>query len=104
MQRRKHSGHLSLVCYGHAGHAATAGADGIQRILEGQSAGGDQCSVLSQAVSHGHVGLNAVSGQQPGQGEINGQHGRLSNSGLAQIFVGFGDGGGVGSGPRKQTR
>ncbi len=39
MQRRKHGGHLTFVSHGNAGHAATAGADGFQGILEGQSAG-----------------------------------------------------------------
>ena len=47
-------------------------------------------------MSHGHVGLDAVSGQEPGQRQVGGQHGRLRDRGLAQIVFGFGDGIGVG--------
>ncbi len=68
IQRCKHSGHLALVGHGHARHAATAGADCFQGFVERQSAGSDQCPVLAQAVTHCHVGLDSVCGQQPGEG------------------------------------
>jgi hypothetical protein len=61
-----------------------------------EGAGGDQRSVFAQAVSHGHVGLDAVSGQEPGQRQIGRQHGGLRNGGLAQIVFGLGDSVGVG--------
>ena len=95
-ERRKDRGHPAVVFHRHSGHSAAAGADGFQRILEGKGAGRDQRAVFAQAVSHGHVGLDAVSGQQPGQRQIGGQHGRLSDRGLAQILFGLGDGVGVG--------
>ena len=44
-------------------------------------------------MSHGHVGLYAVRSQQPGQGQVDGQHRGLSDLGLAQIFFRLGDGG-----------
>ena len=43
-------------------------------------------------MSHGHVGLDAVGGQQPGQSQVDGQHRGLSDLGLAQIFFSFRDG------------
>ena len=47
-------------------------------------------------MAHRHVGLNAVSGRQPGQRKIARDHGGLGNRGLAQIFFGPGDGLGIG--------
>ena len=42
-------------------------------------------------MSHGEVGFDAVRGQEPGQREVGGQHGGLSNFSLAQIVFRFGD-------------
>ena len=75
--------------------SAAAGADRFQRVCEGKRAGRNQRAVFAQAVSHRHVGLDAVSGQQPRQRKIDGQHGRLRDRGLAQIVFGLGDGVGV---------
>ena len=90
-ERRKHGRHPAVVAHRDARHLAAAGADGLQRVVEGQSAGGDQRAVLAQAVAHRHVGPDAVRGQQARQGEIRGQHRRLGDRGLAQIVFGPGD-------------
>ena len=47
-------------------------------------------SVFAQAMSHRHVGLNAICGQQTGDSDIDGQHGWLRNFGLAQVFFRLG--------------
>ena len=91
-KRRKDGRHLSGVFHRHARHAATAGTDGSQCVLEGERAGCNQGAVFAQAMSHGHVGLDAVSGQQTGQSQVDGQDGGLSDLGLAQIFFGLRDG------------
>ena len=95
-QGREDGCHLAFVGYSHAGHSTAAGADSFQRILEGQSASSYQCSVFAQAVAHGHIGLNAISGEEAGECEIDSQHDRLSNSGLTQIIFGLGDGDRIG--------
>ena len=95
-QRSKDGGHSAGVGHGDAGHATTARADGYQRVFEGQSAGGDQCSVLAEAVAHRHVGLDAVGGEETRESEIDGQHGRLRDGGLAQIVISLRDGNGIG--------
>ena len=67
LERRKDRRHPAVVVHRHARHFTAAGADGFQRVLEGKGAGGNQRAVFAQAVSHRHVGLDAVSGQEPGQ-------------------------------------
>ena len=66
IQRRNHGGHFSVVFHRHAGHLAATGADRFQCVSKRQCSGGNQRSIFTQAMSHGHVGLNAVSGEQPG--------------------------------------
>ena len=70
-----------------AGHLAAAGADRLERGVEGQRAGGHERAVLAEAVAHHHVGLDAVGGEQPGEGEVGGQHGRLGDLGLQQLLL-----------------
>ena len=77
------------------GHLAAAGADGLERRRERQRPGRHQGAVLAQAVTHHEVGLDAVGGEQPGEREIDGQHGGLGDLGAAQIRFGGGDGVGV---------
>jgi hypothetical protein len=62
LQGRKNCCHAAIVFHRHSSHLAPAGTDRLQSIFEGQSAGRDQCSVFTQAVPHGHVGLNTVCG------------------------------------------
>ena len=95
-QRSKHSRHAAVVVHRYLGHSAAASADGLQRVVKGKAAGRNQRSVFAQAVSHRHVGLDAIGGQEAGQRDIGCQHGWLSDLGLAQIFFGLGDGAGVG--------
>ena len=96
VERREHGGHRPVVLHRQVGHLATAGADGFERGGERQRSGGDQGAVLAQAVAHHEVGHDAVGGEQPGEGEVDRQHGGLGDLGLAQVRLGRGDGVGVG--------
>ena len=100
-ERREHRRHPAVVRHRDARHLAAARADGFQRVGERQSAGRHQRAVFAQAVAHRHVGPDAVRGQQARQREIDGQHGRLRDRGLAQILFGLGHRCGVGLRPRK---
>ena len=91
-QRRKNSRHLAVVFPRHLRHFTASRADGFQCVREWQSASGNQRPVFPEAVPHGHVGLDAISGQEPREREIGGEHCRLSDSGLAQIFFCLCDG------------
>ena len=71
----------------HVGHLAAAGADRLEGAVEGERAGGDQGAVLAQAVAHHHVGLHAVGREQPGQGDVGGQHRGLGDLGLHQLLL-----------------
>ncbi len=85
----KHCCHAAVVVHCHLGHAATAGADGFERVGKGKTAGCNQRAVFAQAVSHREVGFDAVSGEQPGQRQVGCEYGGLSNCGLAQVVFRF---------------
>ena len=91
IDRRKNGRHFAVVFPRHFGHFTAARAHRFQRIRKRQPARGNQCPVFAQAVPHGHVGLDAISGQEPRQREIGGEYCRLSKGGLAQIFFCLGD-------------
>ena len=88
---RKDSRHPAIVFHRDPSHFAPAGTDGFQRVRKGQSASGNQRSVFTEAMPHGHVGLDAVGSQEPREREVGGQDGWLSDGGLAQIVFGFGN-------------
>src|ERR1019366_8843418 len=92
-QRRKDRRHPSGIFHRYAHHAAAAGANRSQCVLEGERTRRNQRAIFAQTVSHGHVGLDAIGSQQPGQSQVDGQYRRLSDLGLAQIFFSLGHGG-----------
>src|ERR1035441_7257306 len=94
-QWSKHSGHAAVVVHCHLGHAAAASADGFEGVCKGEGASSYQRSVFAQAVSHGEIWLDAVSGEEADRKEVGCQYGWLSNRGLAQIVFGPGHCGGI---------
>ena len=96
VQRREHGRHRPVVLDREMGHLAAPGADRLERGRERQRPGGDEGAVLAEAVAHHEVGRDAVGGEQPGEGEVDRQHGGLGDLGLAQVGLGRGDGVGVG--------
>ncbi len=74
-----------------AGHLAAAGADRLQCGLERQCARGHECAVLADAVTHHHVRPDAVRGEQPGERQVAGHHGRLGDLGLQKLLLELGD-------------
>ena len=88
-QRRKYGSHLAVVTHGYAGHFATAGRDGLERIGKTYCPGLDQRPVFAKAVAHDHVGVEAVGAQQSGQRGIAGDQRRLRDLGLHQGAVGL---------------
>ena len=82
VQRCEHGGHRPVVLHRQMGHLAAPGADRLERGRERQRPGGDQGAVLAQAVAHHEVGLDAVGGEQSGEGEVDRQHGGLGDLGL----------------------
>ena len=94
-QRAEHRGHRAVVPHRQVRHLAAAGADGLERGVEGQRTGRDERAVLAEAVAHHHVGVHAVGGEQPGQREVGREHGRLGDLGLQQLLLQRRDGFGV---------
>ena len=88
VDRGEHGGHHAVVLDGQAGHLVPAGAHRLQRRGERQRPSCDEGAVLAQAVTDHHVGLDAVRGEQGGEREVGGQHRRLCDLGVAQVFLG----------------
>ena len=88
----QNGGHPAVVVHLDPRHLAPTAGGGFQRFGEGQDAGGHQRAVLAQRVAHDHVGGEAVVGQQPADGLVQRQHGRLGDLRLHQVEVGLIDG------------
>ena len=88
----QHGGHPAVVVHFDVGHLPAAPGGRFQCLGEGQHPGGDERAVLAQRVAHDHVGGEAIVGQQPANGLVQRQHGRLGDFGLHQVEVGLVDG------------
>ena len=87
LQRGHDRGHRSGVVRLEARHLASAGAHGLERVLEGQRAGGDQRPVLADGVAHDHVGRDPVLAEQPRERGVDGDHRRLLDLGAAKLLL-----------------
>ena len=85
-ERSGHGRHRAVVGTRQGGHLPAAGADRLEGSVERQRAGGHQGAVFAQAVAHHHVRPHAVCLEQPGQGQIRGQHRRLGDLGLHELL------------------
>ena len=86
LERADHGRHCAVVLDLQACHLVAAGAHRLERVAEVEGVGGDQCAVLPETVAHYQVGLDAVRCQQAREREVGGQHGRLRDLGLLQLF------------------
>ena len=86
LERADDGGHRAVVLDLQARHLVAAGAHRFERVAEVEGVGRDQRAVLAEAVAHHHVGLDAVRGEQAGEREVGGQHGRLGDLGLLELL------------------
>ncbi len=91
-ERREHRQHQPVVVDVDVGHLAPASADRFQGVGERQRPCRHERSVLTEAVPHHHVGVDAVGLEQPHQCPVDGEYRRLGDLGLHQLLVGLGDG------------
>ncbi len=84
-QRAEHGCHRAVVGHRHLGHLATAGADGFEGRAERDRPGGDERTVLTEAVAHDEIGFDAVRREQPGERQVGGEDGRLGDLGLHEL-------------------
>ena len=69
-------------------HLGAAGADRSERVAEVHRTGGHEGAVFAQAVTHHHVGRDAVRPEQSTERGIDREHRRLGHLGLPQVVVG----------------
>ncbi len=84
---REDGGHLPVVRDADARHLLGASGDREQRVGERHRAAGDERGVLSEAVAHHQVGLDAALAQQPHQRDVCGEHRGLADLRVAQRSV-----------------
>ena len=88
--RRHHGRHRARVGELEARHLPAAGADRLERLVERQRARRDQRPVLAEAVAHHEVRRDPVGLEQAGEGEVDGEHGRLGDLGPSQLLLRLG--------------
>ena len=86
----EHRGHPATVLDSDVGHLAAPSTDGLEGVGEAQRSAGDEGAVLAQAVTHHHLGLDAVRAEQASERDVDGEDRRLGDLGLAQLLVGRG--------------
>ncbi len=84
----KDRSHHAVVSERGFGHFTAARRHRLQGFLERQSAGRHQRAVFAQAVAHHHVRCHTISAQQARQRGFCGEHGRLRDGSLLQVFFG----------------
>ncbi len=89
VDRRQCGGHQSVVGNGHVGHFSSARAHGLERLAKPKGACRHQGAVFAQAVTHHQVRSDSVCGQEPRQGQVGCEYGRLGDRGLSERLVGF---------------
>ena len=91
VQRTEHGRHRAVVFDRQCGHLTTTGTHRLERGGEGERPGGDERAVLAQAVSHHHVGLHSVRGEQSADARIGREDGGLGDLGLQQLLLELSD-------------
>ena len=93
--RSQHSRHPAVIIDLYLRHFATAPGGRFQRFGKGQDARRHQRAVFAKRVTHHQIGLEPVIGEQPANGLVHRQHGRLGDLRLHQVQVGLADGAGI---------